>query len=95
MRKWRVAMKVKVESVAGSHISGQHEGELVFVSNIGQGQRLVARRSDGSLVGISADDEMVMTYHPVRRQVMQSRPSSVPPRPSPSVPPFSRPKTTQ
>jgi len=81
-------MKVKVESVAGSHISGQHEGELVFVSNIGQEQNLVARRIDGSLVGISVDDEMVMTHHSVGRQVMQSRPS-------PSVPPFSRPKTTQ
>jgi hypothetical protein len=80
-------MKIKIESV-GNHISGHHEGKLVFVRNIGHEQKLIGRASDGSLVGISADNETRTVHYSVGRQVMQSRPS-------PSVPPFSRPKTAR
>jgi len=81
-------MKIKIESVGGNHISGHHEGNLVFVCNIGHEQKLIGRRSNGSLVAIGIDNEMPTVHYYVGRQVMRNRPS-------PSVPPFSRPKTTQ
>jgi hypothetical protein len=79
-------MKIKIKRHVTNQISVHDESDqLLFVSNIGGSQNLIGRRSDGSLVGIRIDDEMLTTYHPVGRQV----------RPSPSWPLFSRPKITQ
>jgi hypothetical protein len=80
-------MKIKIESV-GNHISGHHEGKLVFVCNLVGEVKLIGRRSDGSLVSIGIDNETRTVHCSVGPGVTRSRPS-------PSVPPLIRPKTPQ